>query len=104
MIELKRLSGRLPPFYRTASEQKEVPMYPLMEEILVEEHRQEVRREVGQIHLEEQALRGRVYRPNWFTGTMQRLGQWLIARGEELVKRYQSPARPCQSSGQRYAN
>jgi hypothetical protein len=77
----------------------------LIEEYLIEEYRKDIRREISHIHLEKQVLRGRVFRPNWFTRAMQRLGQWLIAQGEELVKRYETPAKkPCQHSKRSYAH
>ena len=76
----------------------------LREEYLIEEHRREIKRAVNHIRLQEQALKSRVFRPNWFTHTMQRLGQWLIMRGQRLVKRYEVPANCTTSSEQRYAN
>ncbi len=77
----------------------------LREEYLIEEHRREIKRAVNHIRLQEQALKNRVFRPNWFTRAMQRLGQWLIAQGERLVKRYEAPAKkPCPQSGRRYAH
>ena len=77
----------------------------LMEEQLLEEHRKDIRREMNHIHLERRTLRGKVFRPNWFTRSMQRFGQWLIAQGEGLVKRYETPAKkPCQQSGRSYAH
>ncbi len=79
-------------------------MNPLMEEYLIEEHRQDVKREVRHIRLQEQALRSALFRPNWFTHAMQQLGQWLIARGEGLVKRYETPVKkPRQQPGRSYA-
>jgi len=79
-------------------------MNPLMEEYLIEEHRRDIKRELSHIRLQEQALKSRVFRPNWFTRAMQRLGQWLIAQGEGLVRRYETPAKKCQSTTQRYAH
>jgi hypothetical protein len=79
-------------------------MNPLMEEYLIEEHRRDIKREVSHIRLQEQALKSRVFRPNWFTRGMQRLGQWLIVQGERLVKHYEVPANKCQSSKQSYAH
>ena len=64
-----------------------------MEENLAEERRRDIIREMNDIRLQEQALKVRVYHPNWFTQVMQGLGQWLIARGEGLVKRYEIPAK-----------
>lgn len=66
-------------------------MNPILEEILAEERRRNIIREVEGIRLEKQAREARVYHPNWFTHTMQGFGEWLIARGEDLVKHYQVP-------------
>lgn len=79
-------------------------MNPFMEENLAEEHRRDITREMTNIRLQEQALKSKVFHPNWFTQTMQRLGQWLIAHGEKLVKRYEVPANCTTSSEQRYAH
>ena len=79
-------------------------MNPFMEEILIEEHRKDVRRDMKHIRLEEQALSGRPYRPNWFTHAMQGLGRILIAQGERLVKRYETPKKHCQQSRHSYAH
>jgi hypothetical protein len=35
---------------------------------------------------------------------MQRLGRVLIAQGERLVKRYETPKKRCQQSTQSYAH
>ena len=67
-------------------------MNPVLEEILVEEHRKDILREMDSIRLEEEALKVKAYHPNWFTRIMQSFGEWLIARGEGLVKRYEIPA------------
>ncbi|HET7142693.1 MAG TPA: hypothetical protein VFI68_01630 [Anaerolineales bacterium] len=79
-------------------------MNPLMDEYLVEEHRRDIKRELTHIRLQEQALKSRVFHPNWFTHTMQRFGRWLIMRGQRLVKRYEVPANCTKVSEQRYAN
>jgi|OpeIllAssembly_1097287.scaffolds.fasta_scaffold1044814_2 hypothetical protein len=79
-------------------------MNPNLEEILAEERRRDIIREMDGIRLEEQALKVRVYRPNWFTRTMQGFGEWLIARGEGLVKRYEIPGNRAPSSRQGYAH
>jgi len=80
-------------------------MNPLMEEYLIEEHRSDIKRELSHIRLQERALKSRVFRPNWFTRAMQTLGQWLIAQGEGLVRRYETPAKKtCQQSERRYAH
>ena len=71
-----------------------------MNEYLLEEHRKDIQRDMQQIHLEQMALRGRVFHPNAFTRSMEALGKWLITRGELLVKRYESPKKRCQHAGQ----
>jgi len=79
-------------------------MNPLFQEYLVEERRKDIRREMSNIRMEEEAMRGQVFRPSLFTRTMRTLGQWLIARGEQLVKRYETPEAGCQPAGQTYAH
>ena len=79
-------------------------MNPLLEEYLAEERRRDITREIIDIHLQEHALGSIVYRPNWFTRAMQGLGQWLIIRGEKMVRRYEIPAKCPPSTDQRYAN
>ena len=79
-------------------------MNHLIEEILIEEHRRDIQREISHIHLEGWALQGKVFRPNLFTRAMQKLGQWLITRGERLVKHYEAPVHCTASSEHRYAH
>ena len=80
-------------------------MNRLIEEYLAEERRKDIQDEISHIHLEGQVLRGRVLRPNWFTRSMQKLGQLLISQGEDLVKRYEAPAKKnCQPSDRSYAH
>ena len=79
-------------------------MNPLIEEYLAEEHHRDITRELTNIRLQREVLKSKVIRPNWFTHTMQRLGQWLISRGEKMVKRYDVPANSTTSSKQRYAH
>ena len=80
-------------------------MNHLMEEQLIEEHHRDIQRNISHIRLEGQALRGRVFHPNWFTRAMQGLGQLLIAQGEGLVKRYETPSKKSrQQSDRRYAH
>lgn len=66
-------------------------MNPFIEEYLVEERHRNIRREMSNIRMEEEATRARVFRPNIFTRAMQNLGQWLIGEGERLVNRYDAP-------------
>ena len=66
-------------------------MNPLLEEYLVEEHQRDIERELSDRQL--QAVNVRVYRPNLSTRILRGFGQWMIERGEGLVKRYEAPAR-----------
>ena len=79
-------------------------MNSLLEEYTIEEHRKDITRELDDIRLQEQALNGKAPRPSIFSHTMQRLGQWLIVRGERLVKRYEISANCTTSSKQKYAH
>jgi hypothetical protein len=79
-------------------------MNPLVEETLAEEQRRNITRELTDIHLQEEALKGRIYQPGMFTYTMQRLGQWLIVRGEKMVKRYEVPSASTKSSKRKFAH
>ena len=78
-------------------------MNSLLEEYMVEERRRDVLREMDNIRLEEQALEARVHQPNWFTRSMQGFGEWLIARGESLVERYEIPKNCAPSRKHGYA-
>lgn len=77
-------------------------MNPLMEEYTLEEHRKDIDRELTDIRLQEQALNGKAHRPSLFTHTMQRLGQWLIVRGEKMVKRYEAPSNSTKSKSSKH--
>jgi hypothetical protein len=81
-------------------------MNPLMEDYSLEEQRKELARELADIRMQEKALNGRAHRPSLFTRTMQRLGQWLIVRGEKIVKRYEVPSNgtKSKSSNHRFAH
>jgi hypothetical protein len=79
-------------------------MNPLMEEYTLEEHRKDIDRELGDIHLQEQALKNKAHRPSLFSNSMQRLGQWMIVRGEKMVKRYEIPSNSKKSSKHRFAH
>jgi hypothetical protein len=67
-------------------------MNSFMEQNLAEEHRKDIIREFSDIRLQELALKSKVSHPNWFTHIMQKLGQWLMARGEKMAKHYEFPA------------
>ena len=76
-------------------------MKTALDEYVLEERFQDIQRDVQQMRLEKQALRGKVFQPNAFTRSMETLGKWLIARGELLVKRYETPKKRCQHSSQK---
>ena len=78
-------------------------MFQRIEERLAEEHRNDILREVAHLRLEEQALKSRPLRSNWFARIMQQFGRMLIARGEGLVRRYENPGDQCQPSNRSYA-
>lgn len=71
-----------------------------LDELLLEERRRDIQRDIQQIRLEKQALKSKVFHPNVFTRLMENFGKWLITRGEILVKRYETPAKKCRSAGQ----
>jgi hypothetical protein len=74
-------------------------------EYTAEYRRRELAEEMKQIRLEELAMQGNPYRPGRFQRMMQGLGAWLVAIGEDLQCRYQSPAADCtQSSRRSYAS
>ena len=74
-------------------------------EYTAEFHRRELNQEMEQIRLEELAMQGKPYRPGRFQRIMQALGTWLVAIGEDLQCRYQSPAVDCtRSSTRSYAS
>ena len=79
-------------------------MNPLLEEYTLEEHRKDLARELEEIRLQKLALDNKAYRPSLFTHTMQRLGQWLIVRGEKMVKRYEAPSNSTKSSKRKFAH
>jgi hypothetical protein len=78
-------------------------MDPRMQTILAEEHRKDIVRQMHGIRLEEQALQGAAFHPNWFTRALNGFGRWLIARGEDLVRRNETPGEACQPTGREYA-
>ena len=77
-------------------------MNPLLEEYLVEEHQRDIERELSDRQL--QAVNVRVYRPNLSTRILRGFGQWMIERGEGLVKRNEAPAQNRRNSNRRYAH
>ena len=77
-------------------------MNQLLEEYLVEEHQRDIERELSDRQL--QAVNVRVYRPNLSTRILRGFGQWMIERGEGLVKRYEAPTQNRRNSNRRYAH
>lgn len=60
-------------------------------ESMAECHRRRILEEVKQIHLENLALKSRVYRPLVFGRAIFNFGNWLISTGKQLRKRYEIP-------------
>ena len=67
-------------------------------EYMAEYHRQDLIKEAEQIQREKLGIGSRVYRPMLFARTMFNLGNWLIARGKQLRKRYEVPIAACNNS------
>jgi len=67
-------------------------------EYMAEYHRQDLIKEAEQIRLEKLEISSRVYHPSLFTRTMYSFGNWMIARGKQLRKRYEMPSAVCNNS------
>ncbi len=70
-----------------------------IDELLLEERRKDLQRDIQQIRLEEQALQAKGFHPSVFTRSMEHFGKWLITRGEILVKRYETPSKKHKPAG-----
>ena len=64
-------------------------------DFMAEVHRQQIVEEMAQIHLENLALRSRVYRPHVFERTMFNFANWMISTGKQLRRRYEIPSVNC---------
>jgi hypothetical protein len=61
-------------------------------ELMAEQRREELRKEMEQVRLEEQALAARSSqraRRGWYSRQMSTLANWMIATGRELQCRYE---------------
>lgn len=67
-------------------------------EFIAEYHRQQILADAEHILLEKSALQSRSYRPTFFTQTMFRFANWMIATGKQLRKRYEVPVAGCRHS------
>ena len=47
-----------------------------LDELLLEERRRDIQRDIQQIRLEKQALKSKVFHPNVFTHLMENFGKW----------------------------
>jgi hypothetical protein len=63
-------------------------------EIYVEERYEDALRKVEQHRLEKEALSASPKPNTWFERRMLLIGNWLIAKGESMRKRYEAPACP----------
>jgi len=70
-----------------------------LDEFLMEERRKDIQHDMQQLRLEQTALSTRIFHRSIFTRTMENLGKWLIAHGELLVKRYETPVEKCRHAG-----
>ena len=57
-------------------------------EILAEEGRADIRREIEQIRLEREARRTKLRKQNWLEHRMHDLSVWMVTTGERLHRRY----------------
>jgi len=65
---------------------------------MAEYHRRDLIEEARQYQLEKLGVASRVLHPNLFTRTMFSFGNWMIARGKQLRKRYEIPTPSCNHS------
>jgi hypothetical protein len=52
------------------------------------ERQAELLREAAEWRLEQEAVRGRDVKPDWFARNMFTFGNWMITAGERIRKRY----------------
>ena len=64
-------------------------------DLMPEQYRQRVLDEVEQIRLEKLAMKSQVYRPRFYERTMFNFANWMIAKGNQLRKRYEIPTVNC---------
>jgi hypothetical protein len=57
-------------------------------EILAEEGRRDLRREIEQIRLEREAQNAKPRKPGWIERMMHALSVWMVTTGERLHRRY----------------
>ena len=60
-------------------------------DFMAEYHRQDLVAEVEQIHMENLAVKSRVYQVGWFARTMHAFASWMILTGRKLHARYEIP-------------
>ena len=65
---------------------------------MAEYRRRELIKEADQIRREKLGVTSRVYHPSLFTRTMYNFGNWMIARGKQIRKRYEIPSAACGKS------
>ena len=59
-------------------------------EVIAEQHREELKKEMERIRLEEEAMEALPRRSGWYDRRMLNLGNWMIAWGKKLRRRYES--------------
>lgn len=61
-------------------------------EVLMEERRADLRREIEQLRLEREADSAKPRKLNWLECRMHDLSMWMVRTGERLHRRYHDPA------------
>jgi hypothetical protein len=64
-------------------------------EFMAEYQRQRILEQTKQIQIEELVISSRAYRPGLFSRSMFNFGNWMIATGSRLRKRYEVPVPSC---------
>jgi len=62
-------------------------------EVLAEQERRQIQDEMRQIRLEEEAI-SQVRSQDWFAYVMVQFGNWMIAIGQHIRRRYENPCMP----------
>jgi hypothetical protein len=65
------------------------------DELTAKYNREKIREDFTLIHIEQRAIKGRVYRPGLFTRTMHSFSIWMISTGKNLHQRYEIPSLHC---------
>lgn len=67
-------------------------------EYMAEYHRQDLVQEAEQVRREKLGISSRIYHAGLFARTMFNFGNWMIARGRQIRKRYEIPSAACNNA------